>query len=173
MDAIPSSEIRILALGFALTLALAATATATTTTTSECPAGWDVRPGVCLWPRQQAYRNVTVAGGGPHAEAQACCAECASETRCVSWLVYTAAHDKDPARTCILNAHPVEGQAPPDPACTSGLRPVPPPTPPPTPAKKGAKNVRTPWSHSQRFHILTAHSLDHMSAGKRRHPHRN
>eukprot|EP01051_Picozoa_sp_SAG22_P004858 SAG22_NODE_273_length_13182_cov_12.693419_3_plen_405_part_00 len=106
-----------------------------------CPAGWARRPGVCLWPKQQAFANLSVVG--VEDEGGACCAACASNPRCVSWLVYTAAEDKFPAGTCILNDAPVMGQAPAEPGCISGIKPPPhwPPAPPPAPAPPGAKNV--------------------------------
>jgi hypothetical protein len=96
--------------------------------------------GVCLWPKQQAFANLSVAGDEDMGTA--CCSACSTESRCVSWLVYTERHSNYPAGTCILNDHQVMGQAPPLPSCISGhLPPKPWPTPPPVPAPPGAKNV--------------------------------
>ena len=97
-------------------------------------------PGVCLWPKQQAFANLSVAGDEDMGTA--CCSACSAESRCVSWLVYTEPHSSYPAGTCILNDHQVMGQAPPLPACISGhVPPKPWPAPPPVPAPPGAKNV--------------------------------
>jgi iduronate 2-sulfatase len=111
-------------------------------TGAQCPTTWVQKPGVCMWPKQQAYKTIDVSGAA--SEAGACCAACASEQpKCVSWLVFSAKKSSYPAGSCILNNATVEGTAPPESICTSGVRPAAtwPPTPAPKPAPKNAKNV--------------------------------
>ena len=129
----------------ALSIAMLAAAVAAASTTAAAAASGAVcpgaqAPGVCIWPKQKAFANLTVDGEGDMGGA--CCAACFAEPRCVSWLVYTGRQDGFPAGTCILNDAQVQGQAPPSPDCTSGERPPPPwPTPPVVPAPPKAKNV--------------------------------
>ena len=128
--------------GTTVPLILFLLASAATAEEAACPVGAQ-RPGVCLWPKQQAYKNFSVAG--LPALGSACCSACYSEPRCVSWLVYSGKHDSFPAGTCILNDAEVRGEAPASPQCTSGTRSLPPPPPwphpPNKPAPPGAKNV--------------------------------
>ena len=42
--------------------AAAHAAAAETMSDAACPAGWNVTVGACLWPKQQAYRTLSVAG---------------------------------------------------------------------------------------------------------------
>jgi hypothetical protein len=121
-------------------------AAGTAASEDTCPASWTTSPGVCIWPKQKAYKTLTVAGDA-HAMAAACCSACASaQGKCVSWLAYVEEKDKGhmfAKGTCILNDAEVQGQAPNGPWCVSGRGAEPhwPPAPPPVPAKKGAMNV--------------------------------
>ena len=118
---------------------LAAIATATAAPTCTAPG----HSGVCLYPYQQQFKNVSVAGSKDFGAA--CCAVCQADARCVSWFVRThSAKGKRaiPAGTCILNKAQVKGHAANASDCISGQKPPPtfPPTPSPPPAPAGAKN---------------------------------
>ena len=48
-------------------LMVAASAGAAKAQEGRCPADWTTSPGVCLWPKQQAYRNISGAPSMDHA----------------------------------------------------------------------------------------------------------
>jgi len=103
-----------------------------------------MQKGVCLYPKQQQYRNVTA---GP---AKCCelCANAAPGTYCESWATYDSQYQNKALRgLCILNSAPQKGTEKPSASCTSATNPAPTPAPPmaptpaPKPAPKGSKNV--------------------------------
>jgi hypothetical protein len=107
-----------------------------------CP--WTQRPGYCVYPVQQVYKTISVAGSAH--PGGACCFACSQEEECVEWLVYTKERNKKyPAGTCFLHNATTKGSAANVTAlgCVSGVEPAPtfPPTPAPAPAPSGALNV--------------------------------
>ena len=108
---------------------------------STCPSTWSKNVDTCIWPKQQSYKNVSVASAAD--PAAACCALCAgSGGKCVEWLLLEETHFGFAAKTCILNDAAVHGGPTDYTKCVSGAAPKPhPPTPTPTPAPAGAKNV--------------------------------
>ena len=98
------------------------------------------RVGVCTWPFQQQYRNLSVANATDMGAA--CCAACMADPKCDSYFVRSEQKSGVPPKTCILNDKPIQGHAPNASDCISGSRPPAtfPPTPAPAPAPTGAKN---------------------------------
>ena len=128
---------------YGLVVLLLVTVQHTPAAADTCPGSVDA--GKCVWPKQQAYRNVSVASSQNFAVA--CCQACFDDARCMSWFVRTDQKGNIPAGTCIMNDAVVKGGPPPAPQCSSGTtgrtpNPNPwPPRPPPSPAPPKAKNV--------------------------------
>lgn len=94
--------------------------------------------GVCLFPKSNTIKHVSVLGDEDPIEA--CCAACGATSGCVSWLLYTGKKDRFPNGTCFLKDIVQKRPSTPSPLCVSAVMPAPTPSPSP-PAPRGAKNV--------------------------------